>query len=139
MAEPILRRVTDIVADDPALSMFNNLLRRSKVMADLDTDDAFTIFAPTDEAFDKLPDGAIGKLVADEGRLREVMLFHVAAGMYPRAELRESKELGMLSKQPALLECVGQRTYIGGALIESGDLAAENGYVHTIDTVMFPD
>ena len=139
MAEPTPRRVTDILQDDPDLSTFNNLLRRSKVIVEIDSDEPFTVFAPTNAAFDKLPEGAVGKLIADEPRLREVMFFHVVSGMFPEAELRSLESVPTLSGAPALLECVGHHTYVGGAMIELADSAAENGFVHTLDTVMFPD
>jgi uncharacterized surface protein with fasciclin (FAS1) repeats len=139
MAEPIPRRVTDILQDDEDLSTFNNLVRRSKVIVDIDTDEPFTIFAPSNAAFDKLPEGAIGRLIADETRLREVMFFHVVSGMFPDAELRERVSMPTLAGKPVLLECVGHSTYVGGALIEVADDAAENGFVHVIDTVLLPD
>jgi uncharacterized surface protein with fasciclin (FAS1) repeats len=139
MAEPMPRRVTDILQEDPDLSTFNNLLRRSKAIVDIDSDEPFTVFAPTNAAFDKLPEGAIGKLVAEEPRLREVVFFHIVSGMFPEAELRELTSLPTLSGATALLECVGHHTYAAGAMIEVADQTAENGFVHTIDTVMMPD
>jgi uncharacterized surface protein with fasciclin (FAS1) repeats len=139
MAGPMPRRVTDILQQDDDLSTFNNLVRRSKAIVDIDSDEPFTVFAPTDAAFEKLPEGSLGRLSADEARLREVVFFHVASGMYPEAELREREEVPTLAGKPALLECVGHHTYVGGAMIEVADQAAENGFVHTLDTVMMPD
>jgi uncharacterized surface protein with fasciclin (FAS1) repeats len=139
MADQLPRRVTDILRDDPELSTFNQLLRRSGVIVDVDTDEPVTLFAPTNDAFGKLPEGALGGLVADEARLREVVSFHVAPGMYPAAGLRTLEAVDTLLGQPALLECVGPRTYVGGAVIDLADLTAENGFLHKIDTVMFPD
>ena len=139
MADQIPRRVTEIIENDPDLSTFNQLVRRSKAIADIDTDEQFTVFAPTNAAFEKLPEGGLGRLVADETRLREVMFFHVVSGMFPEVELRSLDSVPTLAGVPALLECVGYHTYVGGAMIEVADYAADNGFVHTIDTVMLPD
>jgi len=135
----IPRRVTDIVNDDPDLSTFNNLLRRSKVIADIDSDEVFTIFAPNNDAFDKWPEGALGELIADEPRMRELVLFHVTEGMFPEPELRELDELPTLAGKDVLLERLDWHTYAGGARIELADIAAENGFVHVLDSVMVPD
>jgi uncharacterized surface protein with fasciclin (FAS1) repeats len=138
MSDTIQRRVTDILHGQPEFSKFDHLVRTSKVIAEIDTDEPFTIFAPTNDAFEKLPAGTIGE-VMEQARLREVVSFHIVSGMVPRAELREQDSITMLTGQKALLECVGQTTHIGGALITMADMAAENGFVHAIDTVMFPD
>lgn len=139
MADTIPRRVTDILADDPDLSTFNNLLRRSKLIADVDTDDAFTIFAPTNAAFDAMPEGSIGELTGNEARLREVVAFHIAPGMYPEPELRELDEVATLADKEILVERLDWHTYVGGARIALADVAAENGFVHVIESVMIPD
>ena len=131
-------RVTDIVRDTPELSTFNQLLRRSKVIAEIDTDAPFTIFAPTNEAFEKLPPNAIGALVDDPPALHEAILFHVVSGEYPEAGLRTETSIMTLAGVHVLIEKMDYRTYVGGALIEQADIEAENGFVHLIDTVILP-
>ena len=138
MSDTIQLRVTDIVHGEPDFSKFDHLLRTSKVIAEIDTDEPFTIFAPTNDAFEKLPAGTIGEAM-EQSRLREIVSFHIVSGMVPRAELREEDSVTTLTGQKALIECVGQNTHIGGARITTADMAAENGFVHAIDTVMFPD
>jgi uncharacterized surface protein with fasciclin (FAS1) repeats len=59
--------------------------------------------------------------------------------MFPEVELRERVSMPTLAGKPVLLECVGHHTYVGGAMIETADQAAENGFVHTLDTLMLPD
>jgi len=135
----IPRRVTDIVNDDPDLSTFNNLLRHAKVIADIDTDEPFTIFAPTNDAFDKLPPGALGELTSNMPRLRELVLFHVVSGMFPEPELRELDDLPTLAGKDVLFERLDWHTYAGGARIALADVAAENGFVHVLESVMVPD
>jgi uncharacterized surface protein with fasciclin (FAS1) repeats len=139
MAAPVMPdRVTDIVRDTPELSTFDQLLRRSKVIAEIDTDEPFTIFAPTNEAFEKLPPNTIGALIDDPPELHETVLFHVVSGLYPEAELRLESSVMTLAGVHVLIEKMDYRTYVGGALIEESDIEAENGFVHLIDTVMFP-
>ncbi len=131
-------RVTDIVRDRPDVSTFNQLLRRSKVIAEIDNDRPYTIFAPANDAFEKLPPNTLGALVADPQALHEAILFHVCEGIFPEDELREETSIMTLAGVRVLVEAMNYRTYVGGAMIVEGDIAAENGFVHLTDTVLFP-
>jgi|ERR1035437_7577341 uncharacterized surface protein with fasciclin (FAS1) repeats len=131
-------RVTEILRGSPEFSTFNQLLRRSHVIAEIDTDDQLTVFAPANEAFEKMPPNSLGALIADPAALHEAVLFHVIAGAYPEVALRAESSVMTLAGIHLLVEKMDYRTYVGGALITEGDIEAENGFVHVVDTPLFP-
>ncbi|MBI5231926.1 MAG: fasciclin domain-containing protein [Coriobacteriales bacterium] len=131
--------VTDILHENPELSTMDNLVRRSHVVITLDGDGPFTVFAPDNEAFEKLPDGAIGGLIRTPWKLKDLLLYHVVPGTgMMRAQLDEEELLPTLHVDPVSLIHADDDTYVGSARL--GDAYnADNGVVHIIDTVLFPD
>lgn len=97
----------------------------------------FTIFAPTDEAFDKLPTGTIEKLLNDIPQLTKILTYHIIEGKVM------SKDVVKLDKTTTF-EGTDLKIYnngsvmVGDAAIVQSDLEADNGVIHAIDTVLIP-
>ncbi|HET9951768.1 MAG TPA: fasciclin domain-containing protein [Candidatus Eisenbacteria bacterium] len=94
----------------------------------------FTVFAPTDAAFAKLPPGTVESLLKDPVALKNVLLYHVAAGDLRATDVLSRSSITMAN---------GQTTTISGAKINDSsitatDIAARNGVIHVIDTVLIP-
>jgi len=94
----------------------------------------FTVFAPTDAAFAKLPPGTVDALLKDPAALKNVLLYHVAAGELLATDVLSRSSLTMAN---------GQTTTINGAKINDSniigtDIGARNGVIHVIDTVLIP-
>ena len=123
---------------DRDLSTFNNLIRRSGVIKQIDMDGPYTIFAPTNAAFDLLPPGAIGALVSDLQKLTAVMSYHVVEGEYRGEDIRTQDHLPTLLGDPLLVVAAEEGVVVGGAGLDEIDIPAINGLVHKIDAVMFP-
>jgi len=98
----------------------------------------FTVFAPTDDAFAALPEGALEGLLADTSALRDVLLHHVAAGELGSADVVGRTAVTMLDGQDADIVVNGSMVTIDGANISVTDIAASNGVIHVIDAVMLP-
>jgi uncharacterized surface protein with fasciclin (FAS1) repeats len=98
----------------------------------------FTVFAPTDEAFAKLPAGTVEALLADPEALKAILLYHVVAGNYPAASV-----VGMTSLQTvgggSLAISAADGVTINDANILATDIQARNGVIHVIDTVLIPE
>ncbi len=94
----------------------------------------FTVFAPTDEAFAKLPEGTIDALLADIATLTDILTYHVAVGVYPAVEVVGRSSLGMLNGAPALIN----GAMIDDANIVTTDILTSNGIIHVIDAVILP-
>jgi uncharacterized surface protein with fasciclin (FAS1) repeats len=100
----------------------------------------FTVFAPTDAAFAKLPAGVLEGLLADPERLAAVLTYHVVPGRVMAADVVRSGQLEPASVQGERLRIVvrGGSVYVDGATVIATDVMASNGVIHVIDTVVLP-
>lgn len=100
----------------------------------------FTVFAPTDEAFDALPDGLIDELLAEpEGLLTQILLYHVVADVALSTDLEDGMEIATLNGQSVLVTITDGDVFINGAQVIVADIEADNGVVHVIDAVLVPE
>jgi uncharacterized surface protein with fasciclin (FAS1) repeats len=102
----------------------------------------FTMFAPTDEAFAKLPPGMLDRIMGDESIVRNVVFYHIVPGLYMAADLPGLKECKTLCPtdqgQMLKLTKVGDRYMVAQAVILRADIRASNGVIHVVDTVFLP-
>lgn len=99
----------------------------------------FTIFAPNDAAFDKLPAGVLGRFMEQENReqLRSLLLHHVVSGRLLAADLKEG-DVKSLSGENLEIEIEGERVQVENTAVTAPDMKASNGVVHAIDRVLVP-
>lgn len=98
----------------------------------------FTVFAPVDAAFEKLPSGALNNLVADRAALRSVLTYHVVSGRLTAADLQGRDYVTTLNGERLRVRTVNGRVMVGNATVAMADVAASNGVIHAIDTVLMP-
>ncbi len=102
----------------------------------------FTLFAPTDEAFAKLPAGTMDKIMGDSARVSDLVYYHITPGKYMAKDLPALKQCKTMcpTDQPELLKFtqVGDKYMVGTANIIKPDVAASNGVIHVIDAVLMP-
>ena len=98
----------------------------------------FTVFAPTDAAFAKLPKATLGALAADPAKLRAVLLYHVVAGAIPASEVVKLRSAKTLNGASVGISVAGSTVRVGGARVIAPDVMASNGVIHVIDTVLVP-
>ena len=97
----------------------------------------FTVFAPTDEAFAKLPPGALDALLKDKAKLTAVLTYHVVAGKVSAAELVKLPAAKTV-QGGSLTVKAGKEVTVDGARVVKADVPASNGVIHVIDTVVLP-
>ena len=99
----------------------------------------FTVFAPTDEAFAKLPAGTIDNLLKPENKekLASILTYHVVAGKVMAADVKTSNAKTVNGKNVAI-KADGGKVTVGAANVVKTDIAASNGVIHVIDTVLLP-
>jgi uncharacterized surface protein with fasciclin (FAS1) repeats len=97
----------------------------------------FTVFAPTDEAFAKLPAGTVESLLNDPAALKQILLYHVLQGEYPASRVTSMGSLPTLNGKSLAVDTAGG-VKVGGANVITTDIAARNGVIHVIDTVLLP-
>ena len=100
----------------------------------------FTVFAPTDEAFAKLPEGTLKSLLmpANKQKLKAILTYHVVAGNVKAADVIKLSSAKTLNGQSVTIKVVGGKVLINGATVVKTDIAATNGTIHVIDTVLMP-
>jgi uncharacterized surface protein with fasciclin (FAS1) repeats len=97
----------------------------------------FTVFAPTDEAFAKLPAGAVESLLADPAKLTDVLTYHVVPGRVTAAEVVQLESAVTVQGSDLPITTDGG-VHVGGANVVSADIEAGNGLIHVIDRVLLP-
>jgi transforming growth factor-beta-induced protein len=100
----------------------------------------FTVFAPTDEAFAKLPDGTVEDLLKPENKekLAGILTYHVVAGNVMAKDVVTSSKLKSVQGQDLTVRVDGAAVSIDAANVIKTDIAASNGVIHVIDSVMLP-
>jgi len=97
-----------------------------------------TVLAPTDEAFAKVPKADLDALMKDKARLSAVLQYHVLTGNVAAADLKMMKDVGTAQGQRIQISSVGGALKINNATVVKPDVAAANGVIHVIDTVLMP-
>jgi uncharacterized surface protein with fasciclin (FAS1) repeats len=97
----------------------------------------FTVFAPTDEAFKRLPVGALDALIRDSAKLKAVMSYHVIKGHVLAKDVK-SGEVMTLQGSPLVASVSSSGVEVNGARVKQADIAATNGVIHVIDAVIMP-
>lgn len=120
---------TTLVAAVQAADLENALVNAGPLM----------VFAPTNEAFDALPEGTVENLLKPENKdaLANILKYHVTPGRYTKDFLKKFKKLGQANNQNVMVEMKGDDVFVGGAKIVAS-VPAGNGIVHVVDKVMLP-
>jgi uncharacterized surface protein with fasciclin (FAS1) repeats len=130
----------DIVDTAVAAGQFTTLVAAVKAAGLVDTlkgPGPFTVFAPTDAAFAKLPPGTVDGLLKDPAKLRSVLTYHVVAGRVMAKDVRTG-DVKTVQGQNVALKAEGGGVRINDATVVKADVAATNGVIHAIDTVILP-
>jgi len=108
----------------------------------LNTKGPYTVFAPTDEAFAKLPPGTVEGLLKDIPKLTAILKYHVIEGAVPASDVVQHKNMTTLQGQDLKVDAVKWHLHksvkINDANIINADVKADNGVIHIIDKVLIP-
>ena len=133
----------DIVETAVAAGSFKTLTRlltEAGLIETLRGPGPFTVFAPTDEAFAKVPAATLAALGKDKAALKNVLLYHVVAGKVMAADVAKLNGKGAKTVQgsEAKVMLMGETVMVGNAHVVKADIAAKNGVIHVIDAVLLP-
>jgi uncharacterized surface protein with fasciclin (FAS1) repeats len=131
----------DIVETAKAAGSFNTLLTAATEAGLVDTlkgDGPFTVFAPTDEAFAKVPEEMLNALLRDKAKLKEVLLYHVVQGKVMAADAVKLDSAKTVQGQPIMIKAQGGKVMINNAQVTPADIKASNGVIHVINSVLLP-
>jgi uncharacterized surface protein with fasciclin (FAS1) repeats len=130
----------DIVDTAVAAGSFNTLaklLTDAGLVETLKGAGPFTVFAPTDEAFAKVPADTLAKLAADKAMLTKFLTYHVVAGKVMAADIKPG-DVPTVAGPTVKLSVADGKVMVNGATVVTADVAASNGVIHVIDQVILP-
>ena len=134
----------DIVDTAIAAGQFETLaaaLTAAGLVETLKGEGPFTVFAPTDEAFAKLPEGTVENLLKPENRdqLTAILTYHVVPGRVMAADVVALSEAATVNGQSIEIKAGSGGVMVDGAMVVATDIAATNGVIHVIDSVILPE
>jgi uncharacterized surface protein with fasciclin (FAS1) repeats len=129
--------IVDTAAAAPTFSTLTAALKAADLVATLKGTGPFTVFAPTDEAFAKLPAGALDELLKDKAKLTGVLTYHVVAGKILSKDVRSSDVKTVQGTTMKVVSANGGVT-VNDAKVVQADIETTNGVIHGIDTVLMP-
>lgn len=137
------KRSKDIVDTAVAAGNFKTLaaaLQAADLVGTLKGDGPFTVFAPTDAAFAKLPKGTVEELLKPENRkkLVAVLTYHVVPGRVMAADVVKLSKAKTVQGSEAKISVKDGKVYVDGAQVTATDIKARNGVIHVIDSVILP-
>ena len=129
--------VADTIAANPQLSTLNGLIVKAGLTDTLKGAGPFTVFAPSNEAFAKVPAKTMDMLAANPAQLKSVLTFHVVPGKTMAADVKNGNAKTVQGANVALSKA-GTYVTVEDALVQTADIAATNGVVHVVDAVLMP-
>ena len=130
----------NLVETAVAAGEFDTLVTAVKAagLADTLASGTFTVFAPADSAFAKLPEGTVKGLLNDIPKLQSILKYHVVPGRVPASEVMKSSWLKTVQGQSLDVRLAGDEVRIAGARVVKADIETGNGIIHVIDSVVLP-
>merc|ERR1712166_1030605 len=137
---PVPKTIVDVAVATPDLSALVTALKAGGLVKTLEGKGPFTVFAPTNEAFAKLPNATLAHLLdpANVKELDAVLTYHVVAGVAAFSkDLTDGEKIKTVEGQDVTASIyMGNRVFINKALVTTADISASNGVIHIIDTVL---
>ncbi|MGE5691334.1 MAG: fasciclin domain-containing protein [Pseudomonadota bacterium] len=132
------KNIVQTAAAAGSFKTLTSLLQKAGLASTLRSAGPFTVFAPTDAAFAKVPKATLAALAKDKAKLRSVLLFHVVKGKVTSSRVVKLRSAKTLNGQSVAIRVRGGKVTVGGARVTAADVAASNGVIHVIDRVLIP-
>lgn len=127
--------IVEIAIANPNFTTLVTAVNAADLVETLQGPGPFTVFAPVDSAFEKLPPGTIQTLVQNIPQLARILTYHVVPGIWTRADLQNQKSLTTI--EGAVLVVRAQPEFeVKNSTVIAADIQADNGIIHCIDTVL---
>ncbi len=140
MPEPteMPKTIVDIAVADGRFTTLVAAVQAAGLAETLSGDGPFTVFAPTDDAFNKLPEGTVEGLLKDVPALKDILLYHVVSGKVMAADVVKLESADTVLGKPVTIKVDMGNVYVNDAQVIITDIEASNGVIHVIDTVLLP-
>lgn len=129
--------IVDTAVNAGSFTTLAAALKAADLITTLKGKGPFTVFAPTDEAFAKLPAGTVDGLLKDLPKLKQILTYHVVAGKVMAADVVKLKSATTVEGSDVKIDA-SHGVKINDSTVSTPDVAADNGVIHIIDTVLLP-
>ena len=130
--------IVDIAVADDRFETLVSALQAAELVEALSGEGPFTVFAPTDEAFEALPEGTLDALLADIPGLTDILLYHVVSGEVLAEDVVNLNEAETLLEENVSIRVEDGKVFINDSEVILSDIMADNGVIHVIDAVLLP-
>jgi uncharacterized surface protein with fasciclin (FAS1) repeats len=130
--------IVDIAVADGRFDTLVTAVTEAGLVETLSGEGPFTVLAPTDDAFDALPEGLLDTVLADQELLTSILTYHVLDGAVPAADVVTLDSATTLQGEDIAIVVDGDTVTINGATVIITDIEASNGIIHVIDAVLLP-
>merc|ERR1711959_724281 len=132
--------IVDLAVATPDLSTLVTALKAGKLVDTLSGAGPFTVFAPTNEAFARLPKSLLDHLLDPKNikELQDVLTYHVASGSVHAKDLKNDEKIKTVEGKEVEARIFGSRVFINNAQVTKADIDASNGVIHIVDHVLIP-
>lgn len=133
--------IVKLAVNNPDLSTLVKAVQAAGLATSLSNAGPFTVFAPTNEAFSKLPAGVLDDLMKPENadKLNDILSHHTYVGVIKTDQLTDGQNLGMVDGKPISIKMVDGKPVVNGTINILASVPASNGIVHVVDSVILPD
>ena len=132
-----MANIVDTAANNGSFNTLVAAIQAAGLVDTLKGPGPFTVFAPTDEAFNKLPAGTVDALLQDIPKLTKILTYHVVSGKVLAADVVKLKTATTVEGSDVKIDA-SNGVKINDATVATADVAADNGVIHVIDTVLIP-
>lgn len=137
MAEPT-QNIVEIASGNESFKTLVQAVTAAGLVDTLAGEGPFTVFAPTDEAFAKLPEGTLESLLANPDELTKVLTYHVVPGKVMAEDVVTLTKATTVQGQDVTIKVEGETVMVNDAKVTATDIEGTNGVIHVIDTVLLP-
>ena len=133
-----MKDIVEIAIGDKRFTTLVAAVKAANLVETLKGKGPFTVFAPTDDAFKKLPAGTVEGLLKDVPTLKNILLFHVVSGKVMAADVVKLQSANTVLGKPVAVKVTNGKVAINDANVVITDIEASNGVIHVIDSVLLP-
>jgi uncharacterized surface protein with fasciclin (FAS1) repeats len=130
--------IVETAASAGTFRTLETLLKRAGLVRALEQRGPYTVFAPTDAAFAKVPKKTIDGLLANRAKLKAVLLYHVVAGKVTAADVAKLETAKTVNGKRVRVRVAGSKLYVNTARVIASDVTASNGVIHVVNRVLIP-
>ncbi len=132
------KNIVAVASSLPQFSTLVKLVKSAGLVKALEAKTEYTVFAPTNAAFAKVPAATLRTLGKNTALLKKVLLYHVVAGAYPAAKIETHSSLKTLEGATVRIKVKAGHVYINQAEVTTANVKASNGIIHVINAVLLP-